>query len=186
MGLLYQFPINNDEKDYYRKDDQKITIKSYGLPVIFWLYFAGTMMVFFFLTLGVMDPLKKLLSYPDAINQVLGLSMIAILILIPLTMLSFFFYEKRLVKSQSKLTIQYRFFGFTVRKVTIDLNEAKVELGHFLDSPNMARIQNNPQARGFQNKGYFEFYLMAADQKFLIDRSSRKIDLEHLKKLLEL
>ena len=38
---------------------------------------------------------------------------------------------------------------------------------------------------GFQNKGYFVLWLKSADgKKILIDRHSRKVDLEKLKALL--
>ena len=32
MGLLYQFPISSDENEYYNEADNRIELRSYGLP----------------------------------------------------------------------------------------------------------------------------------------------------------
>lgn len=50
-----------------------------------------------------------------------------------------------------------------------------------MDSPNMARIKNIEGERAFQNKGYF---ILRMDEKFVVDRSSSKADLNKIKNLL--
>lgn len=187
MGLLYQFPISIDEENYVVQENDQLTLKSYGLPIIFWFYFLGSMIIFSFLTLGVMKPLRKLLTYPDPINQLIGYSLIFLLISIPLTLIAFFFYEKRLTRFKDHFGIGHHLFGFKFKQQNFSLKDIKVSLDHFLDSPNMARMQNVPGTKGFQNKGYFELYLVTKEnRKVLIDRSSRKIDLEKIKDLLSL
>ena len=55
-----------------------------------------------------------------------------------------------------------------------------------MDSPNVARLKLQEGTQGFQNKGYFILWLKVNDKtKVLVDRHSRKVDLEKLKALLE-
>lgn len=186
MGLLYQFPVSEDETDYYQETNQEITIKSYGLPHIFWFYYLGIMIVMTLLAVAIWKPLIKLFSYPDILSQFLAISLLILIVFLPIVLLSFFFYEKVLIKKDNNLIMKYKIFGFSFKTRILNLTDGKVELNHFLDSPNMARIKGDNQMRGFQNKGYFEIFYISANQKVLVDRSSRKIDLEKLKTLLKL
>lgn len=186
MGLLYQFPVSTEEKDYYLKDNDRIEIKSYGLPIIFWFYYLAVMVVMLFLFIAVWEPLMKLLSYPDVFSQLIAYSLLILIFAIPIILLSFFFYEKTITRHNQKIIIRYKLFGYCFKERSLDLTDGQVRLNHFLDSPNMARIKGDNQMRGFQNKGYFEIFYISANQKVLIDRSSRKIDLEKMLKLLKL
>jgi hypothetical protein len=53
-----------------------------------------------------------------------------------------------------------------------------------MDSPNMAKIYNKDELKGFENKGYFELRVLSGGQKILIDRHSRKADLLKMKDTL--
>jgi hypothetical protein len=49
----------------------------------------------------------------------------------------------------------------------------------------MARMKNEPESAGFQNKGYYILWLKSKEGKRIqLDRHSRKADLEKLKTLL--
>jgi hypothetical protein len=49
MGLMYVFPVSEEETDFVKLElsptgkGSKITLKSYGLPYIFWGYALGAM-----------------------------------------------------------------------------------------------------------------------------------------------
>jgi hypothetical protein len=186
MGLMYLFPTNKDERDHVVIDDQSITLKTYGLPYIFWGYAFGILLLEFAMYLAVRSPLEKLASIGDSIDQFIYFSLNLVLLSIPLTLLCFFFYEKRLEKKGRELFIHWRFFGLTVKtqKIELKANDA-FTVGHFIDSPNMARIKDEKALKGFQNKGYFELFAhLNSGKSVLIDRHSRKADLEKMIELL--
>jgi hypothetical protein len=186
MGLLYVFPSEIEESDNIKIDSQKVTLRTYGLPYIFWVYALAILTAIFFLGLAVKGPLEKLLSYEDTINYVIGYGLIALLICVPLTLISLFFYEKEITRTNNEITIRHKLFYIPILKKVVSLENKKLEVGHFLDSPNMARIQGGKEAIGFQNKGYFELNIVSDNgQRVFLDRHSRKTDLDKLLKLLE-
>ena len=186
MGLMYLFPTTKNE-EHVKIHGNEITLRTYGLPWIFWGYALASLSVVLGMYLAVKSPLEKLHSLGTGIDQLIYYALTSIFWLIPLITLSFFFFEKRLTKEAQQLTVSYHLFGVRFYKKFISLKPTNAFcLGHFLESPNMARLQNKEEMRGFQNKGYFELYAISADnQKILIDRHSVKIELEKIMHLLD-
>lgn len=186
MGLMYVFPVSNDETDFVLRDGDKITLKSYGLPYIFWFYAFCAVAMVFFMFLAIQAPVLKLIELGDDTDATLGYSLLTILGISPLVIFSFFFFEKRLVREGNKLSMEYRLAGLKFFSETFLLeNDDELVVESFLDSPNVARMKNTPEATGFQNKGYFVLWLKSKEgRKILIDRHSRKVDLEKLRQLL--
>jgi hypothetical protein len=192
MGLLYLFPVSEDEQDHVESlSDHTYAIHSYGLPLLFWGYLA-VLLVFIFLLGGlIFHPLKALYATKDLINQVIAVMVGSTVLLVPLGFLSFFFYKKSFKVQKKYLVIEERLFGICFRKKEIRLGDQKplFEIKHFLDSANIARRAQNPELRGFMNSGYKELYLVVTslDQKksILLDRNSRQGDLEALQKIIE-
>jgi hypothetical protein len=190
MGLLYPFPVSTTETDFVSltKNDQgvRVQVKTYGLPYIFWGYAFASLSVLFFLWLAVRAPLNKLRTLGDGLDLVLIHGLETLLILTPLTVLAFFFYEKRLIKNGAVLIVQHRLFGVPCFKRTINLATPAFQVQHHMDAPNVARLKGGEAAVGFQNKGYFVLWAnQSAEKSIAIDRHSRKADLEALKTLLE-
>lgn len=189
MGLLYPLPINKEEKDFYHFDQNKdeVTLKSYGLPYIFWIYGFISGIVIFFMVRGVMPTLIKLIESEDQINRGIGYSFIGFLIFFALSLLCFYFYQKVITyqRKSSTLTISHRVLGVTFYKKTISKENIVFEVSHFLDSANMARIHGGEDMRGFKNKGYFVLKTQNGDKEILIDRSSNQADLIKIQNLLE-
>lgn len=186
MGLLYPFPVHTDEKDFVHVTGTSVTLKTYGLPYIFWGYAAASLSVLFFLWLAVRAPLKKLLELGDGTDAILIYGLQAMIVLTPVVVLGFFFYEKRLVASGDTLTVQQRLFGIPVRTQTLTLTTPGYQIQHHLDAPNVARLKGGDEALGFQNKGYFILWALTAQERAIaIDRHSRRADLQALVALLE-
>ena len=193
MGLLFQFPTSIDETDYIalKKSDSSeniIQIKSYGLPYIFWFYALGIITTLVLMALAVKNPLLTMLELNDPITKSLAILSILILALFPIIIISFFFYEKRLVSDSHSLMIGHYFFGFPLKTKTyteIELSR-QLHVRHFLSSPNYARMHQSLENQSFQNRGYFELVLDLSPKLpiILVDRSSRKSDLDSLKELL--
>src|SRR4051794_24573343 len=108
MGLLYAFPVSLEEKDFAEIKDQSITLKSYGLPYIFWGYAFAILMVIFFMFLAIKAPVFKLIELGDETDSMLGYALLSFIGLLPVFILSFFFFEKRIVKKNKTLTLEYR------------------------------------------------------------------------------
>jgi hypothetical protein len=187
MGLMYVFPVGEDETDFVQKKDGVLTLKTYGLPYIFWFYALCSVAVVFFMFIGVKEPVLKLISLGDETDATLGYSLLTFIGLIPVLILSFFFYEKRIIKNNLEIGLSHRVFGipFFSEKFLIE-NGDDLTVESFLTSPNVARMEARQDNVGFQNKGYFVLWLKSKDgKKIQIDRHSRKADLEKLKSLLE-
>lgn len=187
MGLLYVFPVSEDETDFVVKKDDSIILKTYGLPYIFWFYAVCVVAVIFFMFLAIKQPILKLVSLGDETDATLGYSLLTFVGLLPVAVFGFFFYEKRLVKKQNEIKIVHRVFGLPVltSKFLIEGSDS-LTVEPFLDSPNVARLNANETNTGFQNKGYFILWLKSKDNfRIELDRHSRKADLEKLKALLE-
>ncbi len=189
MGLLYLFPTNSNESEYVTiKQDaqyQTVTIKSYGLPWIFWVYAAAAILLLGILSSSVYSPMLKLLSIATIADKILILSFVATLVLVFLSIITFLYWQIHIIVTKDSVSIEYRPFGLKIFKKSLKKDATfTLQVMHFLESPNMARMQQDERYKDFQNKGYFE--LMASNQngKILIDRSSRKQDLEDLLQLM--
>ena len=188
MGLLYPLPISTDENDFVITEESKITLKSYGLPYIFWLYALAAFAVYIGMMLGVWSTMQALINSPDSINQVLALSFLIFTISLPITILGFFFYQKIIIADygQRRLSIKHKIFGLPIKTQGLGFgDQLELDIIHYLDSPNMARIQRSSETRGFQNKGYYILEAKNPSQRIIIDRSSSKTDLKKIKVLLE-
>ncbi len=56
MGLMYVFPVSEDESDFVSKNDQVLMLKTYGLPYIFWIYAICSVAVVFLMFLAIKAP----------------------------------------------------------------------------------------------------------------------------------
>lgn len=187
MGLLYVFPVGEDEEDFVIRSNESITLKTYGLPYIFWFYAVCIVAVIFFMFLAIKEPVLKLVQLGDETDAMLGYSLLTTVGLMPIIVFGFFFYEKRLIKIKNELSIVHKIFGITVfkEKFLIESGDS-LSVEPFISSPNIARIEAREDNSGFQNKGYFVLWLKNKDgQRIQLDRHSRKVDLEKLKKLIE-
>ena len=186
MGLLYAFPVSMEETDFAKIENQKLTLKTYGLPYLFWGYAAAVFMVLIFMFLAIKAPIFKLIELGDETDAMLGYSLLGFLGLLPLSILAFFFYEKRIIKSTNSIKLEYRVFGLPLFSETFEPDLQKpFTLEGFLSSPNVARMKGGDESVGFQNKGYFILWLnTSAGKRIALDRHSRKADLIKLEELL--
>jgi hypothetical protein len=187
MGLMYVFPVAEDETDFYNKKDDVLTLKTYGLPYIFWIYALCSVAVIFFMFLAIKAPVLKLIALGDETDATLGYSLLSLIGCLPVFIFAFFFYEKRIIKHKNEISLVHKVFGITVFKEKIQVeNTDSLSVESFISSPNLARIKSSDENLGFQNKGYFVLWLKNKDgRKIQIDRHSRKSDLDKLKALLE-
>ncbi len=181
------FPVSEEEKDRITINDKGITLKSYGLPLVFWGYLAAILVVILAMGLAVAGPMITLFKTDDLINKVLVIVAASTVILIPSISIGFYFYEKFITKQDSLITITHRVFWLGLKKVKYELeNKESLEIKHYMDSPNVAKMQADPSLRGFENKGYFQLFAKLKDgREVLIDRSSRKADLKKIQELLK-
>lgn len=187
MGLMYVFPVSTDEEEFVIKKDDSITLKTYGLPYIFWIYAFCIIAVIFFMFLAIKAPILKLIALGDSTDASLGYVLLSFILLLPVSILGFFFYEKRIIKSQTEIKLVHRVFGITVFSENFQLDEVEpYTISSFLTSPNVARLNANEENVGFQNKGYYILWIKTKNgKKIQIDRHSRKTDLEKLRLILE-
>lgn len=187
MGLMYLFPTEENESEQISIDLEKRTVilKSYGLPWIFWGYLAAILVVIFAMYLAVHDPILKLKSSEDLLNVKLAYLVEWTLYLTPVVLLGFFLYEKILAKTGNQIKVTHKVFFIPLYSYTLQLSSNEdLLIEHFLESPNVAKMQNRPELRGFENKGYFELRALVGNQKKLIDRHSRRQDLVKIKEIL--
>lgn len=194
MGLMYIFPVtdNTNEDDRTEIRDSELILKTYGLPMIFWGYLAAAMSVLLLMWLASRATIQKLLSYTEEPTLLfLGHLVQWTLILIPITLLAFFFYEKVIAKKGTRLVITHKIFFIPIFRKTYKLSSNdSLEVTHFLASPNMAKLRasqglSDESMKHFENKGYFELSIKTDKKSFIsIDRHSRKADLLKLKELL--
>lgn len=184
MGLLYPFPVSSDEADFYQIKDNKLILKTYGLPYIFWIYALLIFFVLAMMFLAIYQPMLKLARLGDDLDKTMAYLGLFTLLISPLVMFAFFFFEKRLVVSKRELKVQSYLFKVKLFESKFELEgNAQLVVDSFLDSPNMARIHE--RGLSHQNKGYFVLNLIKDEKVFLIDRHSRKQDLIKLKNLIE-
>lgn len=187
MGLLYAFPIDESESDFVIIKNDELTLKTYGLPYLFWFYALGILLIIFFMFLAIKGPVLKLMSLGDDTDVLLGQSLLFTISMLPISLLCFFFYEKRIVKKKKQLSMIHKIAGITVSKFKYNLDDSdSFEVTPFHTTPNMARLKGGEESAGFQNKGYFILKLNSQNSRAIqIDRHSRKADLDKLKVLLE-
>lgn len=182
-------PVENNELDdriIVNKDKNELILRSYGLPMVFWGYLMALLAVIFFMILAIKGPLLKVLTGDDSLNRLIGAAVLALLVLGPITLLGFFFYEKEIAKRGKDLTVTHKVFYIPFKRFSADLTRGELELEHFLDSPNMAAQEKKQGMAGFENRGYFKLVLKKEDGKsFLVDRNSRRGEMRKLKELLE-
>lgn len=184
---MYVFPVSEDEKEFVSKNDGILTLKTYGLPYIFWIYAICSVALIFFMFMAIKDPILKLIQLGDDVDAMLGYSLLTFISLLPIGIFGFFFYEKRIVRNRDKLQLVHKVYGLKIfsEEFIID-NQSKIFIEAFKSSPNVARLNASEENVGFQNKGYFILWLHTSNGKRIqIDRHSRKVDLEQLKKLIE-
>lgn len=188
MGLLYVFPVSAEEKDFVDIASDRITLKTYGLPYIFWGYALAICLMILFMFLAIKAPILKLIALGDETDAMLGYALFGFLAFLPISLLSFFFYEKRIIKTKEEIILEYRLFGLKVFSEKFIPNPIDAfEISAFLSSPNVARSRGDEESAGFQNKGYFILWLKTQDGKRInIDRHSRKTDLIKLESLLKI
>ncbi len=185
---MYVFPVSTEEADFVDLKEESITLKSYGLPYIFWIYAVCALAVVFFMFLAVKAPVLKLVELGDETDATLGYGLLTFIGLIPIFVFGFFFYEKRIRKTKDAVTLEYRIFGIKVFSETFQCDpQDPFSIEAFIDSPNIAKMKGGEESVGFQNKGYFVLKLKTAQGKIIqIDRHSRKADLVKLQNLLTL
>jgi len=187
MGLLYVFPVSKEESDFVQIDQDTITVRSYGLPYIFWIYALSITIIILFMTFSIWNPIQKLMLLGDQIDRLTAKTILSLLLGTPVFLFSFFFYEKRIQRTGDKMIIQDFLWWIKIRERRLHLtSDSQVSIEAYLDSPNVAKIHSSEETRGFENKGYFTLSLYQEKKKILIDRHSRKKDLEDLKSLLRL
>lgn len=187
MGLLYPYPIEeNNDDDHIKVSEQGIALRTYGLPYIFWGYLLAIYVVIFFLGLAIHGPMMKMISGTDEINRILALIVMACLYFTPVFLLAMFFLEGRISKNKKTLILKKVLFGIPFWKKTIKLMDADAfAVEHYLSSPNYARIKENNELIGYQNRGYFQIFARDENGKnHLIDRHSQKRELQRLSQLL--
>ena len=183
---MYVFPVSREEEDFVIRKTEGLTLKTYGLPYIFWGYAAASIAVILFMFLAVKEPVLKLISLGDETDATLGYSLLSFIGLLPVFILSFFFYEKRIISKPQTLKLEYRLFGlkFFSESFTYEASDP-FSVHPFLSSPNMARLAARVESQGFENKGYYVLWItLDSGKKILIDRHSRKADLLKLKELI--
>jgi len=187
MGLLFQMPVEKNElDDRIIQTDQKLTIRSYGLPMIFWGYLLAILAVLFFMILAIKDPLYRAYQGPDQINQVIALVVFAILILAPIVLLSVYFYEKEIMMADKMLSLRHKVFFIPVKTQKVPLEDDSLYLEHFMESLNIAAQEKKQGMNGFENRGYFKLMVKTKGGKsYLVDRNSRRGEMRKLKELLE-
>lgn len=187
MGLLYVFPVSLDEVGFADKKENQLILKTYGLPYIFWIYALAILIALIFLFIAGLEPVLKYIQIGDELDALLGYSLLTFIGLLPIILVGFFFFEKRIIKSSSQISMHYRIFGIRVFSESFTMAENNpLSVDSFLSSPNVARMKNDESNLGFQNKGYHVLWLSTKDGKRIaLDRHSRRADLLKLQSLLE-
>ena len=192
MGLMYIFPVEeqpsgvqDDRVEITSSETKTLILKTYGLPMVFWGYLAAVLIVVATMWLAAKSAIEKLIVYQDPSLVFLGYLVKYTLLLSPIIMLGFFFWEKQIRKSGNKLTIVFKIFFIPIyrKNFLLDAVDA-LSVDHFMDSPNVAKIHNKAELKQFENRGYFELHAISNGKSYLIDRHGRKADLLKMKDLL--
>ena len=184
------FPVSEEEQDRIdiesTNDKKSITIKTYGLPMVFWGYLIVILVVIGAMSMAIIGPIQKLIQTGDSINIGLSYAVSATLLGLPLTLLALYFYEKLIKKSGTEINITHKIFWIPVwsKKITLESNDS-IDINHFMDSPNVAKMKKEASMKGFENKGYFELFAKNSNGKSIfLDRHSRKADVLKMRDLL--
>ena len=113
MGLLYIIPVSEEEKEQVeiiKGNNPSITLKSYGLPRIFWFYLLASFSIIFLMIIAIKEPLVKLFQTQDALNIGFVSLVLATLVIIPISLLAFFVYEKIITKANDRNTDMHNFW----------------------------------------------------------------------------
>lgn len=189
MGFLYQLPTDKSE-DFVTFTPQEVVVESYGLPRLFLLYIA-LIQVFLFAAffLLINSFFLKMLHTQQPLDKLIAWAALLLPVLCSLTLLGAWVYRKRYLLSSEHIEICHVFLGFPLirKRHFISWNQWSFEINHFMESPNMARIQrSSPSA--YENRGYFELYLQnitAPEDKIYLDRHSLKNLLQKTQKLFQ-
>ena len=190
MGLLYIIPCSEEEKEQIqitKGNNPSITLKSYGLPRIFWLYFLCSCSIIFLMVIAVKAPMIKLFQTQDPLNIGFVSLVLATLVIIPISLLAFFVYEKKITKGRNTLTIGHYVLSFKlIKKNYILSNNEPFFISQFAGTPNIAREKKDPKMRAFENQGYFELFgCLENGERIFLDRNNRKADLVRISNLLK-
>jgi len=182
-------PVEPSElDDRIQLNEDALQVRSYGLPMVFWGYLLAIFSVLFFMILAIKDPLIKAYQGEDVINRYLSMIVGTLLLVSPVLLLSLYFYEKEVIKRKESLTLKHKVFFLPIlsKKVNITGPDS-IYIEHFLDSPNIAASRQDPNLKGFENRGYHK--LMVKDsgsgKSYLIDRNSRRGEMRKLMELLQ-
>ena len=186
MGLLYIMPKSEKEVTHVKEFGGKTTIETYGLPYIFWVYFAILIIVLLAMTLPAIPILKKLLESNNLIDKSMGIITMLTLIGLPLSGLLLLFYQKQISMSENSdlIEIKNKILYITYSSKTFQVK--KLSVSHYLTSPNMAKINNEFKTRAFENRGHFVLQAETLSGDLInLDRHTNRSDLEGLKKIIE-
>ena len=103
---MYIFPVSTKENERVEitqnptDQTQNITLKTYGLPMIFWGYLAASLTVLAIMWLASKSSIDKLLSYDDIGLLFLAYLVKLTLILTPIILLDFSSMRSKLEKAE--------------------------------------------------------------------------------------
>jgi len=191
MGLLYIMPASKEEFDHVKieeneKSGHRLTLKSYGLPLMFWGYFLIVLALEFAMYISISSIIAKLYQSENQFDFLIALLCALTMVAIPLFGLILLFFQKVIIKENDKLIIQFKVFGLIIRTKSFrfETGTDHLEVTHLLESPNMAKIQKNPNTRAFENQGHYVLTLWSENKPHYIDRHTRKSDLKKLADLI--
>jgi len=191
MGLIFVMPVSETETDrvsVIKKTgtSPKLSLKSYGLPYIFWGYITAILATLFVMYIAIRRPLQKIGHSEDTINLLIYYGVWGTFVAIIAFLLAALFYEKSFLKQSGTLIIKHKIFGVRFKSKVLELEENDpFSVDHHLDSPNIARKNQEDSMRAFQNQGYFTLRANAKGKKpIVIDRHNRKADLKKIAQLL--
>jgi hypothetical protein len=188
MGLLYILPLSKEEYPLVREVEElgphTIKIESYNLPKLFFLYYLAIMATLFILAFTSHNLILKLYQTQDWINQLLALSAWGVLLVTSIVMTCMWFYKKTIMKKGDKLKVTKQLFGISFSSKLLELTKA-LEVKQNLESPNVAKLKNNPDMKGFQNRGHFLLLAYHRKGHLILDRHSSKTELDSLKTFLD-
>ena len=191
MGLLFVMPVSEKETDRVsisgiKDSSPEITLKSYGLPLVFWGYCIAIFITLAVMYIAVSNPLIKLGDNGDIYSSLIFYSVWVTFVSLPTVLIAALFYEKSLIKSGYSLSIKHKVMGVPLfwKRLTLQKPDSFV-VEHYMDTPNVARRKQVEELRAFQNQGHFILKAKLKDEKSLIiDRHGRRADLKKIASLL--
>lgn len=184
MGLMYALPISLDEQGFAEVKGNKLFLRSYGLPYIFWIYLLCAFIFYALLCVFSFKLLTKMYQM-GGIDQTLSYFFALFLVLLPLITLGFFFFYKEIQVTKKSIFIKNNLFFIPIKKMRINGTNITLQIVSHLDSANIAKQNPTEDNIGFQNKGYFILLAISESQRLFIDRSSSKSDLTKIKTMIE-